>query len=67
MQKDSIQCPKCGGPCEADFVDIGVGEQQSGPYSCQECGWIEKRTEFGSESAAECWKGGDDSNCPYTH
>lgn len=33
-------CPYCGNPCEADFVDIGVGMQQVSPYRC-ECGAVE--------------------------
>jgi hypothetical protein len=35
---DTRPCPYCGLPCEADFVDIGVGYQQCGPYHCQGCG-----------------------------
>jgi hypothetical protein len=31
-------CPYCKFPCEADFVDIGVGFQQCGPYHCEQCG-----------------------------
>lgn len=31
-------CPYCGTRCRADFVDIGVGYQQCGPYHCDECG-----------------------------
>lgn len=31
-------CPYCGFPaCEADWVDIGVGEDQCGPYHCPVC------------------------------
>ncbi len=38
-----MKCPVCGSDCEADFVDVGVGEIQSGPYVCQnmKCRWIE--------------------------
>jgi len=33
------KCPYCGfAECEADWVDIGVGEVQCGPYYCPECG-----------------------------
>lgn len=32
------KCPYCGAICEADFVDIGVGYQQCGPYHCAKCG-----------------------------
>ena len=28
------ECPYCGHHCSADFVDIGVGMQQCGPYHC---------------------------------
>lgn len=35
---DSIPCPYCGFLCDADFVDIGVGWQQCGPYHCEKCG-----------------------------
>jgi hypothetical protein len=31
-------CPYCGTICRADFVDIGVGMQQCGPYHCENCG-----------------------------
>ncbi len=30
-------CPYCGTVCRADFVDIGVGMQQCGPYHCDNC------------------------------
>lgn len=30
-------CPYCGTVCRADFVDIGVGMQQCGPYHCEAC------------------------------
>jgi len=32
------RCPYCGASCHADFVDIGVGYQQCGPYHCEGCG-----------------------------
>jgi len=31
-------CPYCSTICRADFVDIGVGMQQCGPYHCGNCG-----------------------------
>ena len=38
------KCPHCGDPnCEAETVDIGVGSQQSSPYACERCGYIEKQ------------------------
>ena len=36
-----MTCPNCGAQCECDSVDIGVGEQQVGPYFCTECQWSE--------------------------
>lgn len=32
------RCPYCGALCCADFVDIGVGYQQCGPFHCERCG-----------------------------
>lgn len=32
------RCPYCGTKCFADFVDIGVGFQQCGPFHCEACG-----------------------------
>ena len=32
------KCPYCGTMCDADFVDIGVGMQQCGPFHCDKCG-----------------------------
>lgn len=31
-------CPYCGTECEADWVDVGVGVIQCGPYYCENCG-----------------------------
>lgn len=31
-------CPYCGADCHADFVDVGVGMVQCGPYHCYTCG-----------------------------
>lgn len=31
-------CPYCGQKCEADFVDVGVGYTQCGPFHCTACG-----------------------------
>lgn len=30
-------CPYCTLPCEADWVDVGVGYVQCGPYHCEAC------------------------------
>ncbi len=32
------KCPYCDEVCYADFVDIGIGNQQCGPYHCESCG-----------------------------
>ena len=32
------ECPYCGTICRADFVDVGVGLTQCGPYHCENCG-----------------------------
>ena len=37
-QEKIRECPYCDCMCEADFVDIGVGEQQCGPFHCDNCG-----------------------------
>jgi len=36
--------------CEADFVDVGVGMVQCGPYHCGACG----ASEIGPEGKAGC-------------
>jgi ssDNA-binding Zn-finger/Zn-ribbon topoisomerase 1 len=36
-----VKCPNCGQDAEADFVDIGVGEQRVSPWGCPHCHWIE--------------------------
>lgn len=36
--KHIMECPYCGGKCECDTVDVGVGEVQCGPYICENCG-----------------------------
>lgn len=32
------RCPYCKALCCADFVDVGVGMIQCGPYHCEACG-----------------------------
>jgi hypothetical protein len=35
----TVDCPWCGAPgCECDWVDVGVGSRQCGPYHCDNCG-----------------------------
>lgn len=46
-------CPYCGAMCEADFVNIGVGMQQCGPYHCEECGASEIGPEGSEGRSAE--------------
>lgn len=33
-----LPCPYCQFPMQADFVDVGVGMVQCGPYCCDKCG-----------------------------
>jgi hypothetical protein len=47
LKFDEIECPACGKIARADFVDIGVGMQQSGPFCCEACGWCEEQIKFG--------------------
>jgi hypothetical protein len=35
--QDVMPCPYCQFPCSADYVDIGVGWQQCGPFHCERC------------------------------
>ena len=37
-QEPKEKCPYCGTWCHADFVDIGLGFIQCGPYHCDNCG-----------------------------
>ena len=38
-QTETAICPYCQyDGCDADFVDIGIGMQQCGPYHCPKCG-----------------------------
>jgi hypothetical protein len=39
------RCPYCGTFCHADFVDVGIGFTQCGPYHCENC----KASEIGPE------------------
>ncbi len=31
------KCPYCGTDCDADWVDVGVGLVQCGPFHCMNC------------------------------
>lgn len=47
-EKEPVEpCPYCGAECTADFVDVGVGYTQCGPFHCLECG----ASEIGSHDA----------------
>lgn len=47
MSHEYQKCPYCGyEKMEADWVDIGVGYEQCGPYFCGECGASEIGPEF---------------------
>lgn len=37
-QEPKERCPYCRSLCCADFVDVGVGYQQCGPFHCERCG-----------------------------
>ena len=37
-QEPKERCPYCQALCCADFVDVGVGYTQCGPYHCECCG-----------------------------
>lgn len=37
-QEPKERCPYCRALCCADFVDVGVGYVQCGPYHCEACG-----------------------------
>lgn len=39
-------CPYCQSNMHADWVDVGVGMVQCGPYSCMDCGASEIGPEF---------------------
>jgi len=39
MKFQTEDCPYCGAKdCEADWVDVGVGHVQCGPFVCMNCG-----------------------------
>jgi MinD superfamily P-loop ATPase len=37
QEQPTQECPYCGKVCEADYVSVGVGMVQCGPYFCQSC------------------------------
>lgn len=34
----TVACPYCETECHADWVDVGVGNVQCGPFHCDNCG-----------------------------
>jgi len=51
-EEPTAPCPYCAESMTADFVDIGVGYTQCGPYHCDSCGASQIGPE-GSENATE--------------
>lgn len=41
-EEPTEHCPYCTTVCHADFVDVGVGMVQCGPYHCEGCGASEQ-------------------------
>lgn len=37
-----MKCPQCGGECERDEVDNGVGMQACSPWGCPVCHWVDE-------------------------
>ena len=55
-------CPYCKSICEADWVDVGVGMQQCGPFYCTNCyasqiGPFDKERELTEEELNTGWYG----------
>lgn len=45
------RCPYCNALCCADFVDVGIGMVQCGPYHCEVCG----SSEIGPHDGEHNW------------
>lgn len=45
-----VPCPYCEFPMDADYVDVGVGFVQCGPFCCDGCG----ASEIGPERYKDC-------------
>ena len=55
-------CPYCGTECHADFVDVGIGYTQCGPYHCDACGASEigsydQRRDLSADEQRTGWYG----------
>lgn len=49
-----MACPFCQFPMEADYVDVGIGMVQCGPYCCDNCRASECGPEYnGSKESAD--------------
>ena len=48
-------CPYCQAPMDADWVDIGVGMVQCGPYHCFSCNASEIGREAGEHDESGKW------------
>lgn len=49
----SEKCPYCNSDCEADWVDVGIGMVQCGPYHCQSCNAYELQSGYNGDP--ESW------------
>lgn len=58
-------CPYCKTECRADFVDVGVGFTQCGPYHCEKCGasqigsYDDEKRKLSAEEKRTGWYGPD--------
>lgn len=48
-----MNCPYCDTLMVCDTVDIGVGEQQSGPYGCENCHAVQMGYEMHTPGARD--------------
>lgn len=57
-------CPYCNAVCDADFVDVGPGLVQCGPFHCEQCGASEigphdEERDLTAEEEKHGWYGPD--------
>jgi len=62
-----MKCPYCSHEMHCETVDIGVGEQQCGPYGCENChavavSWEDRNSPEldADEKKFQVWKGKKD-------
>lgn len=48
-----MKCPDCGGECERDEVDNGIGMDACGPWGCPECHWVEPQPKWREPQTSE--------------